>query len=113
MNLSRIIYLRNELDLEEIDLVELSEIEGAFRQIPANELIDLPENAMASDMLDELEARVLRKLFILGCQTILVKSTGEANDPSWDISLLAERINSIPLTIGTKDYTLKDLLDGE
>ena len=52
MNLSRIQYLRGELDAEEISLEELSEIEAAFAEVPDSELTDLRENAMASDMLD-------------------------------------------------------------
>lgn len=57
MTLKRIKELRAELDAERIDLVELMEIEEAFATIPDSELRDLRENAMASDMLDELEAR--------------------------------------------------------
>jgi hypothetical protein len=36
--------------------VELAEIEAAFAQIPDTELSDARENAMAGDMLDELES---------------------------------------------------------
>jgi hypothetical protein len=53
---ARIRELRAELDAERIDLVELAEIEEAFAKIPDSQLRDLRENAMAGDMLDELEA---------------------------------------------------------
>lgn len=56
MKLSRINELRIELDNERIDLMELSEIEAAFAELPDESLRDLRENAMAGDMLDELEA---------------------------------------------------------
>lgn len=52
----RLAYLRGELEAECIDLVELAEIESAFDQLPDAVLRDRRENAMASDMLDELEA---------------------------------------------------------
>lgn len=55
MNKQRIAYLRSKLEAERIDLLELSEIEEAFALIPDSELRDERENAMASDMLDELE----------------------------------------------------------
>ena len=58
MNRQRIKYLRTELKAERIDLSELAEIEEAFNEIPDDELRDLRENAMAGDMLDELEARL-------------------------------------------------------
>lgn len=57
MKWNRIQELRKELKAERIDLVELAEIERAFKRIPQKELSDLKANAMASDMLDVLEAR--------------------------------------------------------
>jgi len=57
MTRQRIAELRAELEAERIDLMELAEIEAAFAEIPDSELADLRENAPASDMLDELEAR--------------------------------------------------------
>lgn len=57
MKWRRIQELRKELKAERIDLVELAEIEHAFKRIPQKELSDLKANAMASDMLDVLEAR--------------------------------------------------------
>lgn len=38
MNIERIKYLRRELEAERIDLVELSEIEAAFAEIPDDRL---------------------------------------------------------------------------
>lgn len=61
MTLQRIKYLRQELENETIDLLELSEIEEAFRQIPDEELPEARENAMANDMLNELESNIRRK----------------------------------------------------
>lgn len=61
MKLARIKQLRKELNAERIDLVELAEIEHAFERIPQRDLDDLKENAMASDMLDALEARAKPK----------------------------------------------------
>lgn len=57
MNAERIKYLRGEVDAERISLDELLEIEAEFDKIPDEQLRDLRENATASDMLDELEAR--------------------------------------------------------
>ena len=57
MNLERITYLRGELEAERISRGELAEIEAAFDLLDPATLRDLPENAMASDMLDELEVR--------------------------------------------------------
>lgn len=55
MTPERIQYLRGELEAERIDMAELAEIEEAFADLDPETLRDLPENAMASDMLDELE----------------------------------------------------------
>lgn len=57
MKLARIKELRAALDAESISYGELAEIDDAFAEIDPATLNDLPENAMASDMLDELEAR--------------------------------------------------------
>lgn len=60
MSLARIKQLRECLDEEYIDLMELSEIDEAFKELVKSgfELRDLPENAMAADQLDELEEAV-------------------------------------------------------
>lgn len=60
MSLARIKTLREALDEENIDLMELSEIDEAFKELVKSgfELRDLPENAMAADQLDELEEAV-------------------------------------------------------
>ena len=57
MKWNRIQELRKELNAERISQGELLEIERAFKRIPQKNLRDLKANAMASDMLDELEAR--------------------------------------------------------
>ena len=61
MNLQRIKELRVELDAERISYGELAEIDEAFNELVASgyELRDLPENAMASDQLEELEQAIL------------------------------------------------------
>ena len=58
MNLERINQLRKELENESISYSELIEIEEAFRQIPDKDLPEPRENAMAVDMLNELEQRL-------------------------------------------------------
>lgn len=58
MSLARIRELRESLEAESIDLVELSEIQEAYHHW-ANQSTTLsedPDNAMAADMLNELEA---------------------------------------------------------
>lgn len=57
MTRTRIAELRAELEAERISYGELAEIESAFEEIPDAELPEPRENAMASDMLDELESR--------------------------------------------------------
>ena len=53
----RLVYLRGESDAERLSYGEIAEIHEAFEEIPDAELPDLRENATASDMLTELEAR--------------------------------------------------------
>lgn len=55
--MSRIAYLRGELEAGRIDLWELAEIEAAYAALDPATLSDRPENATAWDMLDELQAR--------------------------------------------------------
>lgn len=62
MTIERINQLRTELELERISLDELTEIEAAFAEIPDSELRDLRENAMARDMLEELEDQFRRAI---------------------------------------------------
>lgn len=61
MDISRSRYLRKELEAERIDLMELAEIEDAFAAIPDEHLRDLRANAMAEDMLDEIDAHRERR----------------------------------------------------
>lgn len=58
MTQERINQLREELENESISYSELIEIEEAFRQIPDKDLPEPRENAMAVDMLNELEQRL-------------------------------------------------------
>ena len=57
MTKERFDYLRDESNEERLSMGELIEIESEFDKIPDNELPDLRENAVASDMLDTIEAR--------------------------------------------------------
>jgi hypothetical protein len=50
----RLAYLRAENDAERLSYGELIDIQGAFEQLDPALLRDLPENAMAGDMLEEL-----------------------------------------------------------
>ena len=113
MIISRLHYLRGELEAEEISLEEVSEIEAAFAEVPDVELTDLRENAMASDMLDVLEGRVstVEKTIYNWVKRNFGES--EANDPSWDISSLADEINNIQVIFGAEDSTLIKLLGEE
>ena len=113
MNISRLHYLRGELEAEEISIEEISEIEAAFAEVPDVELTDLRENAMASDMLDVLEGRVstVEKTIYNWVKRNFGES--EANDPSWDISALANEINNIQVIFGAEDSTLIKLLGEE
>lgn len=49
--------LRKKLDNESLSYDDIVDIESAFAEIPDEQLRDLRENAMASDMLDELEVQ--------------------------------------------------------
>jgi hypothetical protein len=61
MDQDRINYLRGEVEGERISLGELIEIQGEFDKIDPATLPEPAENAMASDMLDEIEARLPRE----------------------------------------------------
>lgn len=51
--------LRKKLDNANISYGEIADIKSAFAEIPDEKLRDLRENAMASDMLDEIEDNCL------------------------------------------------------
>lgn len=59
MKVTRINELRKELEAEQISTNELAEIEHAFNKLPDAILRDERENALAGDMLDELESVAL------------------------------------------------------
>lgn len=113
MDLSRIKYLRIELESECIDLMELSEIELAFMLIPEEELPEPIENAMASDQLNELESRigvVERRVYGWVSENF---GENEAINPSWDIGALAREIEHIPISIGALETTIGELVKGK
>lgn len=92
LSVNRIKYLREELEAEEISTEELLEIEEAFKLIPDEKLRDLRENAMATDMLDELEELVSPLEWAIYDHIVEVFGESEANNPSWDIGDLANAI---------------------
>ena len=55
MTQQRLNYLKKELEAENISLSELIEIQEEFALIPDSWLSDERENALASDMLNEIE----------------------------------------------------------
>lgn len=71
MKLERVQELRAELEAERIDMAELSEIESAFAELDPEKLRDLPENATAGDMLDELEVAATWHEFRVTASTLL------------------------------------------
>lgn len=95
MEIGRIKYLREQLESESIDLMELAEIESAFAEIPDNKLRDLRENAMATDMLDELESNVSELEWKIYDWVAEHFGDSEADDPSWSIHALAEHLDSL------------------
>lgn len=93
MDISRINYLRRELQERRISQDELNEIEEAFDKIPDDELPDLRANALADDMLDELEEQVSPMEKCIYDWVLENFGESEAIDPSWSISSLADYIN--------------------
>lgn len=112
MELTRIIYLKGELENECIATNEISEIEEAFAKVPDDYLSDERENAMASDMLDVLESRVSTIEKTIYDWVFDNFGESEANDPSWNIGSLANELNSLTLERDGEDYKLSYLLDG-
>ena len=94
MDISRIHQLREQLEEEAIDTAGLIEIEEAFAQIPDEELSEARENAMAIDMLDELESRVSPVELTIYNYVAEHYGENEADNPSWAIGLLADDLES-------------------
>lgn len=76
MTADRLRYLRQESNAERLDFVEIAEIEAAFDKLPDEKLRDLRENAMVTDMLDEIEANI-DELDLLAVCAILNQSQQE------------------------------------
>lgn len=110
MDISRIGYLRKELEYETISSEELLEIEEAFDKIPDDELREDRENALASDMLDELARRVSPIEKAIYDYIYDIYGESEANDPAYDISGLANRLNAIPVNIGNEIKRLGEVV---
>lgn len=100
MSINRIKYLRGELDDECIGLGELCEIEDAFALIPDEDLPEDRENALAGDMLDELEQLVTPVERAIYDHVVETFGESEANDPSWDIGDIANMLE--------KQFTFKE-----
>lgn len=87
MNLAQIAELRAELDNERISWGELIVIDSAFDELVASgvRLNDDPENAMASDKLDELEAVATRKATtVVGIVDVMSGEPLYMTEASWD-----------------------------
>jgi hypothetical protein len=112
LSVNRIKYLREVAEAESLDLDELSEIEQAFDKIPQEELRDVKENAMATDMLDELEERVTPLEWAI--YNFVVENFGEseANDPSWDIGALANHLEGLSIEVDGESVELGEFLKG-
>lgn len=96
MSLARIKTLREALDAENIDMLELSEIEGAFRELVDSgfPLRDEAENAMAGDQLDELEEAITPLERALYEYIDLNYGENEAMDPCYDMGEMVAFIES-------------------
>ncbi len=92
MSVNRIKYLRETVEAEDISMGELSEIQDAFDQVPVHLLRDERENALAGDMLDELEQFVSPLEWAIYDYVVDGFGENEANDPSWDIGQLANAL---------------------
>ena len=92
LSVNRIKTLREALEEENISTGELLEIQVAFDQIPDKDLPEPRENALAGDMLNELENYVSPlewAIYDFVCEHF---GSNEADDPSWDIGVLANAL---------------------
>lgn len=94
MSINRIKYLRESLEDENLDTSETIEINDAFNQLVESgaPLRDEAENALAGDMLDELEELVSPLEWAIYDFVVENFGESEANDPSWDIGALANHL---------------------
>ena len=112
MNISRIKYLKRELENEEIDLTEIAEIDHAYFELKESgvELRDDPDNALAADMLDELEEnRPLMEKRLYEWVRVTF-SEEDAMEPYWDIEDMANYINQTQVIFGAEEGTLAHIL---
>lgn len=96
MEIGRLKYLREELEAERIDLTEIAEIEEAYHELcnTSFELMDDPDNALAEDMLNELERAIPEIAWIIYDYVVEMFGQNEADDPSWYITPLAKHIET-------------------
>lgn len=96
MEIGRIKYLREELEAERLDLMEIEEIRAAYHELCSTSrvLMDDPDNALADNMLDELESAVPEIAWIIYDYVSEHFGVSEADDPSWAINPLAAHIES-------------------
>jgi DNA-directed RNA polymerase specialized sigma subunit len=92
LSINRIKYLRDELEAGQISMTELREIQEAFAEIPEEQLREPTDNALAGDMLDELEERVSPLEMSIYDYVLEEFGEEEAKDPKWDIGSLAKHI---------------------
>ncbi len=103
MEIGEIKRMREDLEAENIDTEDLATIQAAFDELVASgkELRDLPENAMAADMLDELEADIPEIAWIIYDYVCENFGDNEADDPSWYITPLGRHIEAV---LANKNY---------
>lgn len=112
MNLSRINELRTELTHERISTSELIEIETAFAELDPTTLSDLPENATASDMLNELESAASIPEKILTTAQELTEKTiwdvvSDRNDPYYS-AMSTEWYDEQTVALRSTEWTVID-----
>lgn len=112
MDLGRIYTLQEMLRDEEISLGEISEIQEAFDALVASgvKLNDLPENATAGDMLDELQNNVTPVEVVIYNWVAQNFGESEANEPSWSTFALAAEINKMQVILGADNGTIGHLV---
>lgn len=112
MNFERIRYMRVLLLTETIGTAELSEIETAFEALDPATLSDLPENATASDMLDELESAASIPEKILNTAQELTEKTiwdvvSDRNDPYYS-AMSSEWYDEQTAALRSSEWTVID-----
>lgn len=92
LEIGQIKMFREMLEDESIDLESLSLIDAAFEELVDSgaELRDLPENAMAVDKLDEIEAAIPDLAYVM--YDYVEQNFGDADDPCYYLTPFAFHI---------------------